>query len=280
MDVQLSRMCVSASEVNANVESWILKHFSCGSSWKDDKCSISKSNVEYHKRYYLNERLYCILHHIEVANVSMYLNQLREMEIYTRENIDIFLDFILDAVSRDTNCAVPYARLCHEIAIEQGSQFKQALCKKCLQLFEKKSLGYTERRLKMREIKTYNEASKIASLKLELEQYNNQLRSEYTKFIHFIGELFLNQLLSNNVIVNYIHGLLSRRDDEGLECACLLLSRVGGLLETSGCGLHQIFYILQSFVNCSNQGNVSYRVWNMANELLALRSSHWLKNTN
>lgn len=60
-----------------------------------------------------------------------------------------------------------------------------------------------------------------------------QLRRRSVGNIRFIGELYKRQMLTSQLMMRIIQGLLKKADEESLECLCKLITTVGQMLDTN-----------------------------------------------
>ncbi|KAK4873450.1 hypothetical protein RN001_015479 [Aquatica leii] len=269
--------CVSQVEATSNAKSWVYDHFATSSSVDS---FLNKSAEEYYQRHYLHSQFDCILCDITLAKTSVCLKHLHRLQIYEKANLQYFVDYMLDTVSGNPSCGLAYARLCQEILnecreMEPQPEFVKIVATKCQLYFEKKTLIYTERTLKSLEIKLCTEPLAEARLRQQLKEYDVHLSKKYISLVLFFGELFLRQLLSEVVIMKYLNTLLDRRTDESIECFCTLLTMIGQVMELRGADLGGVIQRMHSIID-NNYGNISRKVWVMANELTDLRSSRWM----
>jgi translation initiation factor 4G len=96
--------------------------------------------------------------------------------------------------------------------------------------------------------------------------------------IHFIGELFKLQMLTERIMHECIKKLLANvksPDDEEVECLCKLLMQVGSVLDTQTARAHFDMYFLCMRELTKNK-NVSVRITFLLQDVIELRERKWV----
>ncbi|KAK0226383.1 armadillo-type protein [Armillaria fumosa] len=118
------------------------------------------------------------------------------------------------------------------------------------------------------------------SIALHSEEYYaaQKARRQGLGLIKFIGELFKFRMLTERIMHECIKKLLGNvenPEDEEIESLCVLLTTVGGLLDTSKARAHMDVYFLR-MKELTKSLNVSSRMQFMLQDIIELRERKWV----
>lgn len=225
-----------------------------------------------------------VLNKLTPQKFSTLLNQIKTLPIDTTERLQGVIDLVFEKAVNEPNFSVAYALMCRELALMQVPvsaeskefvNFRKLLVTRCQMEFEKNSSEESNRNVRLVEISACPDPEKKKEMMMALEENDRRIRMKSVGNIRFIGELFKQQMLTQNIMVRCLYNLIENEDEERLECLCKLLSTIGKDLEAKSVDLSKIFDQMRGMVDRKN-GKVSSRVRFMLQDVIDLRSGGWV----
>ncbi|XP_066251122.1 eukaryotic translation initiation factor 4 gamma 3-like isoform X2 [Euwallacea similis] len=234
----------------------------------------------------LYKKVRSVLNKLTPQKFETLVNQVRELQIDTKERLQGVIDLVFEKAIDEPNFSSAYANMCKEIQNMQVSitgtagddkklAFRTLLVMRCQMEFEKQSVDESERNNKLKEIEECTDAEKKKELRFDLEEYDRRVRMKSVGCIRFIGELFIQQMLTASIMKRCLQTLLDNKDEESLECLCKLLTTVGKELESKSNDLASIFDEMKKITEGKRQ-KVSSRIRFMLQDVGDLRDSKWV----
>lgn len=215
-----------------------------------------------------------------------------EMEAEATSIISGIIQIIFDKAVDEPNFSPLYAMTCTRIVqsnelpvvpmkmsstgtIQPISLFKRLLLSKCQEEFEKK-VAWTKERMEKQDTAIDTSQSTDELNAEELEYQRLKLKRRTLGNISFIGHLYMQGLLREQIIHNCIRDLLSTTEEEEIECCCKMLTTSGSMLDTSQAKkvMNAYFKRLQEL---SSDSKMSSRLRFMIMDLMDLREAGWDK---
>jgi translation initiation factor 4G len=183
-----------------------------------------------------------IFNKITTDNYKKMLGQLKEIEIKKLSVMEAIIQVIFEKAQLESNFCSLYAKLCNDIGnnlsveydVEEGENspprsrkvsFKRALLVRC-------QIGFEEKKLPQKLPSTLTSREEIS----EFMMVQNKVNSKNMGMIKFIGELFLNGMLGENIIHRCLSSLLGEwNSNEPMdEVSVLNLEHFIHLMSTAG----------------------------------------------
>lgn len=215
-----------------------------------------------------------------------------EMEAEATSIISETIQIIFDKAVDEPNFSPLYAMTCTRIVqsnelpvvpmkmsstgmIQPISLFKRLLLSKCQEEFEKK-VAWTKERMEKQDTAIDTNQSTDGLNAEELEYQRLKLKRRTLGNISFIGHLYMQGLLREQIIHNCIRDLLSTTEEEEIECCCKMLTTSGSMLDTTLAKkvMNAYFKRLQEL---SSDSKMSSRLRFMIMDLMDLREAGWDK---
>ena len=190
-----------------------------GSSCKSSKGDDSSKHME--ELVKLKKDVLGILDNICPQNFDFLMERLHGLPITTQTHLQECVELIFEKAVEVPEFSVIASRMCQVLQMKKVSvensqtetvNFKKLLISLCQKEFNK---DYLERPLGLR-----------------FADGEMKKRRRWLGNIRFIGELYMRQMLTARIMHECVQKLLETRDEESLECLCLLLTTVGQVLDT------------------------------------------------
>lgn len=253
----------------------------------------------------LGNRFRGLLNKVTISNFQFILDSLFGYDLLNREYLNLLVDMIFEKTLSESGFCKIYAKLCGAIstrlfdlvAAEAAKRedadfdpkeysFRTVIVLKCQNEFEKQSKWAEESRKVAEEIKearknasslTFDEKQKLA----EREYEQNLIKRRALGNMNFIGDLYLESLISEKVINSCIEFLLGESPDgpeeEKVESLCKILSNIGPTLDKKNKESSSDFLDvhLQTLSNFIKSSTLSVRIKFMIQDLIELRENQW-----
>ncbi|XP_016662697.2 eukaryotic translation initiation factor 4 gamma isoform X2 [Acyrthosiphon pisum] len=155
--------------------------------------------------------------------------------------------------------------------------FKKLIISKCQSSYELHEAQEIDAAKKLTEINSCKDPEKKKELQLEFEFEKNErrLRKRSLGNCRFMGELFKQKILTPNIMLYCIVHLVTKHDEESLECLCILLKIVGKELEQFY-DLNHTFDKLTALTSSDMESKISSGIQFMIQEVIDLRRHKWI----
>ncbi|KAL3861765.1 hypothetical protein ACJMK2_007786 [Sinanodonta woodiana] len=153
--------------------------------------------------------------------------------------------------------------------------FRALLLTRCQREFEKAISSEKEFDSKRKEIEKATMEKEKQEMIENLEYEEKKVKKRSSGNIRFIGELFKLKILTENVMHDCVFKLLQTKDEDNIECLCILLKTTGKELDTDKAKrrMDQYFAQMQKIVN---EKKLSSRVRFMLQDVIELRQVKWV----
>eukprot|EP00102_Acyrthosiphon_pisum_P012308 XP_008181407.2 PREDICTED: eukaryotic translation initiation factor 4 gamma 3-like [Acyrthosiphon pisum] len=206
---------------------------------KVTKSEVVKTKNEKEQK---NEEVYksvrSILNKITPDNMSLLTDHFMALPIDTIERLEKTIDLVFKKAIEEQHFVPLYSSLCSamqsvHVTSKDGktTSFKKLIISKCQSLFESDKAQEMNSAEKLNEINSCKDSEKKKELRLEFEENEKKIRKRSVGNCRFIGELFKQKILTPNIMLYCIMNLVTKHDEEPLECLCNLLKTVGKELE-------------------------------------------------
>lgn len=164
-------------------------------------------------------------------------------------------------------------RMANTGAIQPISLFKRILLTTCQEAFERKVAWTKDRMEKEKEQATSTPAESNGNTE-EAEYQRLKLKRRTLGNISFIGHLYNQGLLREQIIHNCIQDLLSSTEEEEIECCCKMITTSGHILDTE-----QAQKVMNAYFRRLKElsENMPSRIKFMIMDLIDLRTAGWDK---
>jgi hypothetical protein len=159
-----------------------------------------------------NEKLYSaingILNKLSDKNFELLFEELTLLNIETKEQLDEYVNLVFIKAIREPNYSDMYSRLCKKlsiITIDDNTTFRELLLNRCQDLF-------------------------ISTIAQVVDPEDTMAKMKIFGNIKFIGELYNEELLTNNIIYGCFMELFKnvvKQNSIAVECIVKLMSAVG-----------------------------------------------------
>lgn len=227
-----------------------------------------------------------ILNKLTPENFKKLTEDVKALAINTAERVNGCMQMVFEKAVIEPNYTLTYAVLCKEVAQMGPSQsdFKLIMlthCQKhfeCLSNLDETKKKRQERLAKLQAAETgdaVKDAELLAELKATVEEEERKERHRSVGIVRFIGELFKQEWITQNIIYNCTEVLLRNRDEEYLECLCKLLATVGQKIDEKA-QFKSCWAQLAETAEGKDKNKLSSRVRFMILDLLDLRRNKWV----
>ncbi|XP_057324765.1 eukaryotic translation initiation factor 4 gamma 3-like [Microplitis mediator] len=256
-------------------------------AWKPTPLKNNKTAEDDEKTQLLYKKFRSILNKLTPEKFDKLVGQVRELEIDTQEKLQGVINLVFDKAIDEPNFARAYVMMCSELALMKvdvstdettscnNINFRKLLITRCQKEFEKNKTDETKRVEKLKEIEECTDADKKKELKLSLEEHDRRIRIKSVGNIKFIGELYKQRMLTNNIMNLCVNQLLKTPNEENLECLCKLLTTIGGIFEEKK-DLSPYFTRLTEMTNQNGKDKISSRIRFMIQDVIDLRRNSWV----
>jgi len=206
-----------------------------------------------------------LLNKIAPQKFDVLSNQITLLEVGNQDKIECLANMIFEKAVREPLYYNIYANLCRVISDKLNGSFKSLLFKHCDEEFGRKHESFEDI--------TYDTNNLVLKEKIRYECLLSQLR----KFgnISFIGELYKCNVLSEELLLNYLMTLLTSDTTLQLKCFCQLVSIVGVVLdqnEETQIELNRYFdIVIERQKNLQMSAQVKFALL----DILELRDNQW-----
>ncbi|KAL1110589.1 hypothetical protein AAG570_008117 [Ranatra chinensis] len=229
--------------------------------------------------------------------------QLKEQRINSLERLSGVVDLVFEKAVKEPSFSKCYADMCKmiggievldrvKVATEdtnprkpkqQVVHFRQLLLRKCQYEFEKNKVAEFDAEKRMAEIKANKDEGKRKELKRMYEEDERKIRTRSVGLVSFIAELYKLKMLSPHIMHYCVKQLISKIDEESLECLCKLLMTIGKDLEKQSQEDEMHYrdwnYYFDKMAKLSakhENSKVSSRIRFMLQDLIELRGNQWI----
>ncbi|XP_053593763.1 eukaryotic translation initiation factor 4 gamma 3 isoform X2 [Microplitis demolitor] len=260
-------------------------------AWKPTPLKNNKTAKDDEKTQLLYKKVRSVLNKLTPEKFDKLVEQVRELEIDTQEKLQGVINLVFDKAIDEPNFAKAYVMMCSELALMKvdvstdettscsNINFRKLLITRCQKEFEKNKTDETNRVEKLKEIEECTDADKKKELKLSLEEHDRRIRMKSVGNIKFIGELYKQRMLTNNIMNLCVNHLLKTPDEENLECLCKLLTTIGEIFEEKN-DLSPYFTTLTELINQNRKDKISSRIRFMIQDVIDLRQNSWVPRCN
>uniref|UniRef100_A0A1I8G5Z3 MIF4G domain-containing protein n=1 Tax=Macrostomum lignano TaxID=282301 RepID=A0A1I8G5Z3_9PLAT len=243
----------------------------------DDQEQLKKVEIERNIRSILNK--------IAPQNFESCFSQLTTTcDIGSIQGLNACVDIIFDKATREKSYSSVFAEICKRLAFlkvnfpEQSQEnkqfigFRSLLLKKCQEMFETPLKEQMEQKGAQwqEKIDAEEKEDKKKALEEERDEQMKKAKDQYYGNIRFIGELFMKDILTANIIHQCIVSQLKSDHSsksmftESLECLCELLKTVGKKLESENnakARIDQYFERIKKLINSKEiESKVRFRL--------------------
>ncbi|XP_066968480.1 eukaryotic translation initiation factor 4 gamma 1-like isoform X4 [Macrobrachium rosenbergii] len=236
------------------------------------------------------KRMRGILNKLTPEKFEKLVGTVKLMPIDTTERLSAVIDLIFEKAVDEQGFSSTYANLCQVLSkmsvrgegTDDGKsdvKFRNLIINKCQKEFEKDNMELIKKQ-RMKEIEANSDTEKKIELQAKWEYDETKLRQRSVGNIRFIGELYKLRMLTSPIMMRIIGTLLTKRDEESLECLCKLLTTIGKILETQ-CAqqlkpkeeLDKQFKLMQKIVS---DRLTNSRVRFLMMDVIDLRGNNWI----
>ncbi|XP_043086756.1 eukaryotic translation initiation factor 4 gamma 1-like [Puntigrus tetrazona] len=230
----------------------------------------------------LFRRMESILNKLMPQTFQPLMKQVCRLSIKTEERLKGVIDLIFEKAMSEPLRSVVFANMCRCMmglkvpsTDEPGEMlnFRKLLLNRCQREFEN-STDDKRFEKKQKELDAATGEEEKQRLKEELEDAKDRAQRRSLGNIKFIGELFKLKMLTESIMHDCIVKLLTKRDEESLECFCCLMSTVGKDLdfEKAKPRMDQYFNLIETVIK---EPETSSRIRFKLQDLLYLRRINW-----
>ncbi|RWS22041.1 hypothetical protein B4U80_11717 [Leptotrombidium deliense] len=177
---------------------------------------------------------------------------------------------------------------CSQFVIEKDGQEKQLsfvdiLLERCQNEFKRDMYSNINIESLISHIESASDNKQRTLLINELDMKKWRAKIRFLGIVKFVGELYLQEILSDKLMICFIEALTNRCDEEAIESLCTLLKKVAPKLEsgTTKCQrqstenniLLPIYRTLHAF---ENSQQISCRLRFMIGDIFEMRSNGWI----
>ncbi|XP_016661051.1 uncharacterized protein LOC100160940 isoform X2 [Acyrthosiphon pisum] len=245
------------------------------SAFKKDDTKLSDNNSDINIL-----KVRSILNKITPDNIPSITEHLKALPIDTIERLEKTIDLVFEKAIEE-HLFAPCSILCSAMQFIQVStkdgktaSFKKLIINKCQSLFELDKARVMDSAKKLTEINLCKDLEKKKELQLEFEE-NERKRKQSVGNCRFMGELFAQKILTPSSMLYCIVSLVTKHDEESLECLCILLKTVGKKLEQSY-DLNDTFDKLTALTSSDMKSKISSRMKFMIQDVIYLRRHKWI----
>ncbi|XP_074507085.1 eukaryotic translation initiation factor 4 gamma 1-like [Sebastes fasciatus] len=193
-------------------------------------------SLEQAKTQELFNSLRSILDKLTPQKFQELMKQVMDLTIDTEERLKGAIDLIFEKAISEPNSSVVYANMCRclmGLKVPTSDKpgvfvnFRKLLLNRCHKEFEKDQDDDDIIEKKQKEIEAAKEGEERERLRVELQESRDQAQRRSLGNIKFMGELFKLKMLTEAIMHDCIVKLLKNRNEESLECLCMLLSTIG-----------------------------------------------------
>ncbi|XP_008185707.2 eukaryotic translation initiation factor 4 gamma 3 isoform X3 [Acyrthosiphon pisum] len=225
-----------------------------------------------------------ILNKMTPDNMSSLTKCFKALPIDTIERLEETIDLVFEKAIEE----ISFARLCSilcssmqfvEVSTNYGQteSFKKLIISKCQSLFELDKAQEMNAYKKLTEINSCKDPEKKKELQLEFEENERRLRKRSVGNCRFMGELFKQKIVTSDIVLYCIVNLVTKLDEESIECLCILLKIVGKELEqVYSYNLNDTFDKLTAFTFSDKKSKISSRIQFMIKNVIDLRRQKWI----
>ncbi|PAA94717.1 hypothetical protein BOX15_Mlig013413g3 [Macrostomum lignano] len=254
----------------------------------DDQEQLKKVEIERNIRSILNK--------IAPQNFESCFSQLTTTcDIGSIQGLNACVDIIFDKATREKSYSSVFAEICKRLAFlkvnfpEQSQEnkqfigFRSLLLKKCQEMFETPLKEQMEQKGAQwqEKIDAEEKEDKKKALEEERDEQMKKAKDQYYGNIRFIGELFMKDILTANIIHQCIVSQLKSDHSsksmftESLECLCELLKTVGKKLESENNAKARIDQYFERIKKLINSKEIESKVRFRLQDIVEMRQRNW-----
>ncbi|XP_074040783.1 uncharacterized protein isoform X2 [Leptinotarsa decemlineata] len=211
-------------------------------------------------------------------------------KIDTWQKLQGVIDVCVDMATSSRDNALHFANLCKQLVLQVPSEnsqphrpiytdFTKELIIKCHMEFEKHSVNESRRNFILKQIQESNDPEELKCLQFELERHK-KLRTRAMAIMSFMGELYSQEMLTDETMIRCFSILLDNRNEESLECLCKMMTTIGNRLESRENCLEPYFAKLEVIAANRERLELSRRIQDMIQDVIDLRQSKWVRHHN
>ncbi|PAA94720.1 hypothetical protein BOX15_Mlig018935g1 [Macrostomum lignano] len=254
----------------------------------DDQEQLKKVEIERNIRSILNK--------IAPQNFESCFSQLTTTcDIGSIQGLNACVDIIFDKATREKSYSSVFAEICKRLAFlkvnfpEQSQEnkqfigFRSLLLKKCQEMFETPLKEQMEQKGAQwqEKIDAEEKEDKKKALEEERDEQMKKAKDQYYGNIRFIGELFMKDILTANIIHQCIVSQLKSDHSsksmftESLECLFELLKTVGKKLESENNAKARIDQYFERIKKLINSKEIESKVRFRLQDIVEMRQRNW-----
>ncbi|XP_050535904.1 eukaryotic translation initiation factor 4 gamma 3-like isoform X2 [Daktulosphaira vitifoliae] len=245
--------------------------------------SSKNKNEDELKTEDVHKNVRSILNKITPDNKDALTESFKSLSIDTHDRLEKTIDLVFEKAIEEQSFAPLYASLCYamqglQVIYENGTKstsFKKLIISKCQSLFELDKAQEMDSAKRLSEINSCKDSEKKKELQMEFEDNERRLRKRSVGNCRFIGELFKQKILTPNIMLYCIVNLVTKHDEEPLECLCNLLKTVGKELEQTY-SLNETFDKLRALTSKEMKSKIPSRIRFMIQDVIDLRKDKWV----
>ncbi|KAJ8665621.1 hypothetical protein QAD02_007283, partial [Eretmocerus hayati] len=252
--------------------------------WRPSRTNQGPISEEQVKTEQLYKKVRSVLNKLTPQKFDTLVNQVRDLKIDTQERLQGVIDLVFEKAVDEPNFSVAYALMCKELSNihvtgadsddSSSANFRKLILTRCQTQFEKNTLDENIRNEKLKEIESCTDPEKKKEFQINFEDEERRIRIRSVGNIRFIGELFKQNMLRDQIMHQCIRHLLSQVDEENLECLCKLLTTIGKVLENKNIDLSDYLKQMQQIAN--RKGKISSRIRFMLQDVIDLKANNWI----
>jgi len=181
----------------------------------------------------LKKKVRAILNKLTPQKFETLVKQFQELPIDKKEKMESAMELVFEKAVDEPAFSVAYAQMCHNLAqreINDGDEkvkFRTILIRRVQKEFDHDYMKDVDMELKKKSEDTSVSEEERKRAREEFETQERKARKRSLGNIRFIGELYNLQLLTLNIMHDCVNKLISKTDEESLECLCKLITTVG-----------------------------------------------------
>ncbi|KAL1116881.1 hypothetical protein AAG570_005350 [Ranatra chinensis] len=283
-------------------------------AWKPTRMNPNNNAAQQSEEEAKTEALYKkvrgILNKLTPEKFGTLVSQVQALPIDSYERLNGVMDLVFEKAVDEPSFSKAYADMCRVIGriqvldnsavanapTEDGNasqpkqqfvHFRKLLINRCQSEFEKNKVAELDVEKRMAEIKATKDKDKRKELQLLFEEEERKIRVRSVGLVRFIGELYKLQMLTPNIMHNCVKQLISKIDEESLECLCKLLMTIGKDLEKQSQenqahdrDWNNYFNKMAKLSVKREDSKVSSRVRFMLQDVIELREKRWVPRRN
>ncbi|KAL3861769.1 hypothetical protein ACJMK2_007790 [Sinanodonta woodiana] len=224
-----------------------------------------------------------ILNKLTPQKFQTLVAKMQALKIDTETCLTNVIDIVFETAICVPRYSVAYANMCRCLSMfkvpadsKQGDvNFRALLLTRCQREFKKTISSQKEFDSKRKEIEKATMEKEKQEMIEKLEYEKKKVKKRSSGNIRFLGELFKLKMLTENIMHDCVFKLLRTKDENSIECLCILLKTIGKELDTDKAKprMDQYFAQMQKRVN---EKKLSSRVRFMLQDVIELRQVKWV----